>query len=831
MKSNSYTKKRSCAADVLSRCIRRKAASFLKGCLLLSLLFVSLAPSNAQRASNSSFGTDFWVSYLYFSYSDYGLSYTVSLKAFVVARRACDVTFSNPNTGFSRVTHVVPGSVSLVDIDYDAACTNTSGVVSETAIHVTATDSIILYILNLGHNSLDITNALPTPILRSSYMVQCYQSKLTTDYRSEVVVVATEDSTVVDIVPHGHTMNGFRPGVTQTVTLQQGQAYQLRGSQTGSGDLTGTRITARDGKKLAVYSGHFCAYVRPECTSCDHIFDQSLPIEYWGRKFSLRGTESMVEDRIKVMSMEDSCVVTFYGSGGPRNVVTLDSAGDWFEGSLDHYGWDCYVESSAPISLCLFMGSTGNGQGDPSLINIPPIDHTVTEAIFATYSTPYTNTHFVNIMAKASEMPLIRLDGNPITSHPNSTNTEYAYARVPIAAGQHALTTSGEGFVAYAYGVGSHESYGYAVGMSLAAAWQTLLVNGHTVDSGAVVDVCYPDTVTLSVSSIGEVDSVLWYRDRLFKGRGMAYMIDSLPVGTYQFSARIYRTNPDTGEPYCVVLSTTIRVNPSYERYDSDTIAPSQLPWQYAGCLFHEEGYRPIRLTTQEGCDSLIHYTLVVLDTVDVDLFDTLCMGYPYQGYGFSLSADEVGAGGPFVRTEDTIRYHLHLALLSQPSLAIRTEASGLGYLLQAVTDAPNVVWHSSADPSFSSTASTIYAEALDAPVVYHARAYYSKGEDCSTMDSVRLLPGNPDCLWAPNVITPDLPTNSQFLLTLCNVEDFELSIFDRWGNMIFHTTDPMQAWDASSFKQGTYVWIAHYTFSDSPSERKESKGTVTVVR
>lgn len=823
------------AKDIFSflcRCDRRWGAFFLKGSLLLSMLFVSLTPCSAQRAVNSSFGTDFWVSYLYFSYSDYGLSYPVSLRAFVISRRECDVAFSNASTGFTSVAHVVPESVSLVDIDYNAACTNTSGVVSETAIHVTATDSIALYILNQGHYSLDITNALPTPILRSDYMVQCYPSKLSTDYRSEVVIVATEDNTVVDIVLGGSTMNGFRAGSTQAVTLQQGQTYQLRGSQQGEGDLTGTRITARGGKKIAVYSGHFCAYVQPNCTSCDHIFDQSLPTEYWGRKFSLRGTESMVEDRVRVMSMEDGCIVTFYGSNGQRNVVTLDSAGDWFDFPLNHYGWDCYFESSAPLSACLFMGSSGNGQGDPTLVNIPPIDHAVTEAFFATYSTDYTNTHFVNVMAKTSEMPLVRLDGNPITSiGVNACNGEYSYARVSIPAGPHTLTSSGEGFVAYAYGVGSHESYGYTVGMSFSAAVQTLLVNGLVVDSDMVVNVCYPDTVRLTVETMGEVDSVLWYRDRLFKGRGMAYMVDSLPVGTYQFSARIYRTNPDTGEPYCVVLSTTIRVNPSYERYDSDTIAPSQLPWQYAGCLFHEEGYRPIRLTTQEGCDSLIHYTLVVLDTVDVDLFDTLCMGFPYQGYGFSLSADEVGAGGPFVRTEDTIRYHLHLALLSQPSLAIRTEMSGLGYLLHAVTDAPNVVWHSSADPLFSSTASTIYAEALDSPVVYHARAYYSKGEDCSTMDSVRLLPGNPDCLWVPNVITPDLPTNSQFLLTLCNVEDFELSIFDRWGNMIFHTTDPMQAWDASSFKQGTYVWIAHYTFSDSPSERKESKGTVTVVR
>ena len=241
------------------------------------MLFISAISGRAQGSDNTSLGTDFWVSYLYFSYSDYSLPYSVSLKAFVSAPRACDVTFSNPNTGFSQAVHVVPGNVSLVDIDYGSGCTNMSGSVTGTAIHVTATDSVGLYLLNLGHNSLDITNALPTPVLQSDYMVQCYPSKLSTDYRSEVVIVAVEDSTVVDIVLGGPTMNGFSAGSTQIVTLQQGQVYQLRGRQQGEGDLTGTRITARDGKKLAVYSGHFCAYVESECTSCDHIFDQALP--------------------------------------------------------------------------------------------------------------------------------------------------------------------------------------------------------------------------------------------------------------------------------------------------------------------------------------------------------------------------------------------------------------------------------------------------------------------------------------------------------------------------------------------------------------------------
>lgn len=814
-----------------------RLASLSKRCFLLMMLFISAISGRAQGSDNTSLGTDFWVSYLYFSYSDYSLPYSVSLKAFVSAPRACDVTFSNPNTGFSQAVHVVPGNVSLVDIDYGSGCTNMSGSVTGTAIHVTATDSVGLYLLNLGHNSLDITNALPTPVLQSDYMVQCYPSKLSTDYRSEVVIVAVEDSTVVDIVLGGPTMNGFSAGSTQIVTLQQGQVYQLRGRQQGEGDLTGTRITARDGKKLAVYSGHFCAYVESECTSCDHIFDQALPTEYWGRRFALRGTESMYADHVRLMALEDGCVVTFYPPSEGRHLVTL-SSGEVYDFTLSNTSSECYLESSSPMSVCLFMGSSGNGQGDPTLINIPPIDHPIHDVGFATYSTSYTNTHYVNIIAKASEMPFVRLDGGAITgSRTLNGNSAYATARVSIPAGSHTLSSSGEGFVAYAYGVGSHESYGYTVGMALAPAdREELWVNEVVVDSSMIVDVCFLDSVELSVRATGTVDSVLWFRDRTFKGRGIRYEDDFLPVGIYRYEAHIYRTNPDTGMPYFEVLWTMVRVNPIYEVADGDTVTSAQLPWSFAGRSFAQGGVFDIGLHTRAGCDSLVHYTLYVLpDTVDEDCYDTVCAGLPYEGYGFMIPSDQTGTDGVFVRTEDTVRYHLHLTVIGSPSLSVDVEDFDMGYLLYATSSAPNIVWRCSSDTSFISTEDTIYAEAMGRAVTYYVRAYYSKGEECAIEDSIRLTPRELDCLWAPNMITPNLSSNNRFLLTMCNVQDFELLIFDRWGNKIFRTTDVHEAWDATyrsrPCKQGTYVWVVHYTFSDFPHEKHTTKGTVTVVR
>ena len=89
-------------------------------------------------------------------------------------------------------------------------------------------------------------------------------------------------------------------------------------------------------------------------------------------------------------------------------------------------------------------------------------------------------------------------------------------------------------------------------------------------------------------------------------------------------------------------------------------------------------------------------------------------------------------------------------------------------------------VWPLCRRDAFLSSESTIYIEVRYATATYYAQAYDSKGEDCATEDSVRLEPRLYDCLWVPNTITPNFPSNNRFFLTMCNVQDFELLIFDR---------------------------------------------------
>ncbi|MBK7555841.1 MAG: gliding motility-associated C-terminal domain-containing protein [Flavobacteriales bacterium] len=94
--------------------------------------------------------------------------------------------------------------------------------------------------------------------------------------------------------------------------------------------------------------------------------------------------------------------------------------------------------------------------------------------------------------------------------------------------------------------------------------------------------------------------------------------------------------------------------------------------------------------------------------------------------------------------------------------------------------------------------------------------------------------------IWVPNTFTPDGDgTNDQFFVggTDIDTEDFELLVFDRWGEVIFKTTSPSETWNggylnAGSFmvQDGVYPWKLHAR-SATLKTRRELTGHVSVLK
>jgi gliding motility-associated-like protein len=103
------------------------------------------------------------------------------------------------------------------------------------------------------------------------------------------------------------------------------------------------------------------------------------------------------------------------------------------------------------------------------------------------------------------------------------------------------------------------------------------------------------------------------------------------------------------------------------------------------------------------------------------------------------------------------------------------------------------------------------------------------------TNDTSFYIPVGIFAVWFPNAFTPKLETNNTFKpFTANNLEDYELYIFDRGGNMVFSTTDIEEGWDGTykgnDCKQGSYVYIAKYR-RQGIERLMSQKGTLTLIR
>ena len=101
------------------------------------------------------------------------------------------------------------------------------------AFHITSTDTICAYIFSYSLGIIDVTNLLPTEMLRDEYIVQAYPNYGITDSTYNPMginmgffqVVATEDSTVVDIVLGGRDWMDRTPDSVITIVLDRGMMF------------------------------------------------------------------------------------------------------------------------------------------------------------------------------------------------------------------------------------------------------------------------------------------------------------------------------------------------------------------------------------------------------------------------------------------------------------------------------------------------------------------------------------------------------------------------------------------------------------------------------
>lgn len=437
-------------------------------------------------------GKEFWFGFME---GDLSGQSTAALTVFVSADRATSGQISVPGQGFTQNFTVNANSTLTINLPLNVVHNVGSDRITAQGIRVTASDSITLFALNYRQFSSDAAVILPLANLGNDYYAVTVPGtgiQRTSFRRAEVLIVGTENNSVIEITPTADVTNVAsssngpynvsRPaGVPYTITLNQGQTYQL---QSQGGDLTGTRIRAAASNpciRFAAYSGNIwqnvCAsfgvygdLVLPgtqpprTCASGNQLYDQLLPQRVWGQNYLvIPYATRLAGDLVRVTASANGTQIFLNGV-----LVANINQGQFFQTVVSQ---PVSITSNQPIQVAQISQTqaTDNVDADPFMIILSPVEQSLNQITFTAFPTSITAIRYiVTIVTKTANVNRLRFDGQNIsnTFQPVAVNPTFSFARNIIAQGNHTVT-SDSGFVAYVYAYGQFESYGYSVGVKL----------------------------------------------------------------------------------------------------------------------------------------------------------------------------------------------------------------------------------------------------------------------------------------------------------------------------------------------------------------------------
>ena len=584
--------------------------------------------------SPSTAGQRFWVSFM--------KNYTgsPSLSLLVSAQTACTGTITNPNTGWSRSFSVAANHTTQVSIPNVQAYCSDASAVGNYGLLVTATENISLYASNFEDYTYDVTNVLPEPALSSEYVVQTYTPLI----NSEFMIVATQNGTTVKITPSKSTIDNRPAFVPYYVTLNAGQTYQVLSKYSGTnGDLSGSTIESLDAAKpVAVFNGNVCANIPEGNRWCDHVVEQAFGTHFWGHQFVVTNTVGMPYDRVKITASADNTVITKNG-----NYLTTLQANRSYEFRLTSGERACFLEANNACAVYLYVvGGEVNPhadfRGDPSMVWISPLEQRIQEITFSTFNSTNITSHYVNVIVPSTSVSSVTCDNVSVSSQFQSvpSNPAFSYARLHINNGTHTLNSS-QGFVAHVYGTGHCETYAYSVGSKAAVLSQNMYVNQVISTELEDNNFCTYETITFDASVNYQCDSVVWnFGDSYDNYNGMHFTHYYETGGIFPVSMTIFMH--DSYGQHCTTIYSQLVIHDGNHVVYYDTVC------QGAHYMAHGFDYMantdgPITLTRTVDipnldCDSTYVAELFVTKAV-FDLYDTICAGNDYHGFGFSLPA------------------------------------------------------------------------------------------------------------------------------------------------------------------------------------------------
>lgn len=723
---------------------------------------------------------------------------------------------------------------------------------SNYGLYIHSTAKVNAYIAVQSNNSeiyaLKGANALGTQFF-IPMQYQYTNATLYSDARNSVEVIATENNTSVTITPSVALYGGSHPAnVPFTVQLNRGQVYSFASSQqSGSGHLDGTLITST--KPIVVDVSDDSA--TPNGSNQDLVADQIVPEELAGTQYIVVPSPSSANNTNGSQGLSDYAFVFALEDNTDVHVYSSTSATGYPVSSTDYTGLNrgakrsyhftnnnpVFISSTKPILVFQVTGA-GNELGGTLL---PHVYCTGSQqAAYMPLPHPQGSSHvkhiYLTLLSKDQYINGFAINGQ--TNYLNANDWHavpgtilYKYCRKEITS----LNTASSIRITNSLGkfhlgvIDFHQpsstlyddcsiSYFSDYSTSSKLSWDTGFVHS---------DYCQGDTIYFAFDTV-DVNQL-----RVYGPNGFSDESDPQFLANVSPENSGYWTVKGNDSRGCLVEvfedSIWIDVHPSLEETVRDTICPGAEYQGYGFLIPSDLTVIPglvtdsIRLQGGEyGCDSIVTLELTVRDSVIGEFDMTSCREYTWNGHNYVESGDYQQTLTDANGCDSLVTMHLEIV---EPEVTITTSGDDFcefgELVLTAETDFEQYEW--------STGETTPFISAVE-PGTYSVTV--SQG-DCQASDHLTI----PSCefnLYIPNTITPSRSDGLNDYLYLPEyvqrfISEFDIEIFNRWGELIYKTNDMNFRWDGEGTNvTGVYVYIIRVSNLDG--KPFYYKGTITVL-
>lgn len=706
-------------------------------------------------------------------------------------------------------------------------------------------------------------------------------------------IVASEDNTAVTITPTNDIV-GHAANTTFTITLNRGETYAaIATSQLGTKHLGGSRVTSTKPVAITVSDDLLNSPVYGTCS--DLVGDQTIPTRMLGTEYiATNGNLHAPFDKVYVTATQNGTSIKQDGAfvttlnAGQSVELSLTNNSTYIQSSLPVYvyqltGIGCELASAIlpPISctgsnsitiarstdlemyltvLVKIGGESGFSVNDNSNIirasQFTAVPGTSNQWLTAKVSLPvvdYPLGTAITVKNTSSLFHLGALQGNGVAgtsfgyfSNFNNVSAQ-AYALMPDVC-------EGSIIQLFSNTVGSANYHWDGPANFISEQQNPVIIKPSSSNAGKYILTLtapgcgiYRDTVAVMVKPkvVSAIDQTICdgqsYAGYIYSG----HYTDTFAAANGCDSIRTL--NLVVTKKVSSTVNQTICEGQNYEGYNATGIYKDTFPsasgcdstrtlnlvvLQRASSILEQticegqsfEGYKASGTYTNtfiaaNGCDSVRTLNLVVLEKASSTIDKTICEGQSYEGYEATGTYTNtfVAANGC-----DSIRL-LHLTVLAKP-------APDLG-LAKEICQGDSLLLYPGAFASYVwQDGSTAAHFKVTKPGRYSVMVTNACG---ANSDEIAIT--EDDCtIYFPSAFTPNNDgKNDVFnILNAHGLQDYDLMIYNRWGQKIFESRDLAKGWNGLFNGQlqstGVYVWSCRYKKYNAIVNRK---GTVVLIR